>query len=319
MSEVARITPQARRFGGDLTNQMSNPTNAKSRDPKKKGIIRLQQGASKRDATPPPPKAPKASADPPEAEQKPAVNSAMPEESPGSLPKPGGRASPKKSSKPDSEPYTEGGVLRGPWFVVMLSAWLVVAMLSALPVNESFEAYTVVLRDTMEGYVKGAFEVLDFDVENAGKGKPTLDELARRFFSVASQEEAGANEGGTPQEEEQEASRKETWAGSALLAKPAEDTREKEKREEMVSDSLIGSAEASASAPSKGSGTETEVVAAASAPSSNDSEAGEGLPAQKPVFCIDEGQYCDDWAAIGECDTNRKYMRRKCRKACKVC
>jgi len=38
-----------------------------------------------------------------------------------------------------------------------------------------------------------------------------------------------------------------------------------------------------------------------------------------PRPCTDDGQYCEDWAASGECDTNPNYMLESCRKSCGVC
>merc|ERR1712039_22801 len=35
--------------------------------------------------------------------------------------------------------------------------------------------------------------------------------------------------------------------------------------------------------------------------------------------CSDTNQYCEDWAASGECDANPNYMLEYCRKSCGVC
>merc|ERR1712242_381780 len=35
--------------------------------------------------------------------------------------------------------------------------------------------------------------------------------------------------------------------------------------------------------------------------------------------CSDTNQYCEDWAASGQCDTNPNYMLESCRKSCGVC
>ena len=35
--------------------------------------------------------------------------------------------------------------------------------------------------------------------------------------------------------------------------------------------------------------------------------------------CIDEGEYCSDWAQNGECQYNPEYMLEFCKKSCGVC
>merc|ERR1712113_257012 len=35
--------------------------------------------------------------------------------------------------------------------------------------------------------------------------------------------------------------------------------------------------------------------------------------------CSDNNQYCEDWAASGQCDANPNYMLESCRKSCGVC
>ena len=36
-------------------------------------------------------------------------------------------------------------------------------------------------------------------------------------------------------------------------------------------------------------------------------------------YCIDEDLQCEDWASVGECEVNSRYMLIKCRKSCNVC
>jgi len=38
-----------------------------------------------------------------------------------------------------------------------------------------------------------------------------------------------------------------------------------------------------------------------------------------PGPCSDDNQYCEDWAASGQCETNPNYMLETCRKSCGVC
>jgi len=38
-----------------------------------------------------------------------------------------------------------------------------------------------------------------------------------------------------------------------------------------------------------------------------------------PGLCTDENQYCEDWAASGQCEANPNYMLESCRKSCGVC
>jgi len=42
-------------------------------------------------------------------------------------------------------------------------------------------------------------------------------------------------------------------------------------------------------------------------------------PTPAPQPCTDNNQYCEDWAANGECQTNPNYMLTNCRKSCGVC
>merc|ERR1719297_4169 len=41
-------------------------------------------------------------------------------------------------------------------------------------------------------------------------------------------------------------------------------------------------------------------------------------PAPTPP-CVDNNQWCGDWAAIGECEANPAYMLVNCRYSCGVC
>jgi len=38
-----------------------------------------------------------------------------------------------------------------------------------------------------------------------------------------------------------------------------------------------------------------------------------------PGPCTDDNQYCEDWAASGQCEANPNYMLESCRKSCGVC
>jgi hypothetical protein len=42
-------------------------------------------------------------------------------------------------------------------------------------------------------------------------------------------------------------------------------------------------------------------------------------PDPPPEECKDEGEFCVDWAAQGECDNNPDYMHESCKKSCKLC